>query len=250
MNIEFSDVKVDLGRAEILHGVSVCANDGQVTGIVGANGSGKSTLIKSLFGIVAPKAGEITVGGQSVATIGRRKLASMVGYVGQDSATVFDFSVHDVVGMAAGLRADRGSLKEVDIVSAALEELGISRLENRGIQSLSGGERKMVFIARAVAQGVDTIVLDEPTNHLDIKHQLFILDYLRSSGKTVLVVLHDLRLAAHFCDELYLVKSGRNVCSGTPSETLTRENVREVFGVRGEAFLDPEDGLDFKLYMS
>jgi iron complex transport system ATP-binding protein len=132
----------------------------------------------------------------------------------------------------------------------SLEQLEITHLKDRNIQSLSGGERKMVFIARAFAQGVDTIILDEPTNHLDIKHQLFILDILRKSKKTILIVLHDLRLAAHYCDTLYLMEKGNVVCSGRPSEVLQKDRVHQVFGVEGFVS-EKEDGtLDFQLQMN
>ena len=133
------------------------------------------------------------------------------------------------------------------IIDDALDSVGLMEFCDRSILTLSGGERKLVFIARSLAQGVDTIVLDEPTNHLDIRHQLFILDYLRKTGKTILIVLHDLRLASYFCDELYLIKDGCNLSNGAPLEVLTRDRVEYAFGIHGYSHLTMDDTLDFHI---
>ena len=235
MNIAFNDIHVSLGGSEILHGVSLDARDGAITGIIGPNGCGKSTLLKSLFGIVPRAGGTVLLDGIDTATLNRRQIAERVGYVGQEIPVVFDFSVRDVVEMALYVRRGLPRHTRKQIIDDALSELDIAHLADRSILTLSGGERKMVFLARSLAQGVDTIVLDEPTNHLDIKHQLFILDYLRRSGKTILIVLHDLRLAAHFCDRLFLLKQGCNLTDGEPSQVLTRTLVKDAFSVGGYA---------------
>ena len=235
MNIAFNDIHVSLGGVEILHGVSLEARNGAITGIVGPNGCGKSTLLKTLFGIVPRVSGTILLDGTDTSTLNRKQIAEKVGYVGQEIPVVFDFSVRDVVEMALYVRRGLPRHERQRIIDDALSELGIAHLADRSILTLSGGERKMVFLARSLAQGVDTIVLDEPTNHLDIKHQLFILDYLRRSGRTILIVLHDLRLAAHFCDRIFLLKEGRNLADGEPQTVLTRERVREAFNVGGYA---------------
>ena len=153
-----------------------------------------------------------------------------------------------MVAMGLYARRDRGRRNNREIVARALSELGIERFADRSIQRLSGGERKMVFIARAVAQGADIFILDEPTNHLDIRHQLFVMDYLKRSGKTTLIVIHDLRLGAHYCDYLYMMADGVTYAEGTPLEVLTKENVRSVFGIGGYASVLPDDGLDFSLF--
>ena len=134
------------------------------------------------------------------------------------------------------------------VVAAALEELGIAQFADRSIQRLSGGERKMAFIARAVAQGTDMFILDEPTNHLDIRHQLFVMDYLKKAGKTTLIVIHDLRLATHYCDYLYMLSDGVVFAEGPPLEVLKCDNVRHVFGVHGFAGVSAQGVLDFSLF--
>lgn len=243
MSVSFQNIAVRLGGKQILDGVSLETREGRVTGIVGPNGSGKSTLIKTLFGIAHKESGDIFLKGANISALSRRQIARQVGYVGQETSCVFDFTVTEVVEMALYNR--RGGSRK--IVEAALEELGISHLAHNSILTLSGGERKMVFLARAIAQGADTIILDEPTNHLDIQHQMFILDYLKQSGKTVLIVLHDLNMAALYCDELYVLQQGKVVCSGPPSQVLTTELIREVYRVDAEMFTDA-DGLLRVLY--
>jgi iron complex transport system ATP-binding protein len=249
MKREFRDIYVNAGRKKILHGVNLTAENGKMTGIIGPNGCGKSTLLKTTLGIYPMEAGEILLGGASLAGFSYRKLAQLYGYVGQDSDCVFDFTAYEIVSMAAHIRGRANKKSEREIVMDSIEQLEITHLKDRNIQSLSGGERKLVFIARAFAQGVDTIILDEPTNHLDIKHQLFILDILRKSKKTILIVLHDLRLAAHYCDTLYLMEQGKTVCDGLPIKVLQKDRVNRVFGVEGFACKKEDGTLDFHLQM-
>ena len=170
----------------------------------------------------------------------------MSGYVGQENACVFDFTVSQVAAMGlyarksgqtgvfrTGMRSSQASSQL--IVEEALNELQIAHLKDRSILSLSGGERKLVFIARALVQGADTLILDEPTNHLDIRHQLFLLDY-------------DLRLAAHYCDLVYLLSDGNLVCGGTPEEVFSEERVFQVFGIHGHAYRTEGGEKDFSLF--
>ena len=246
MTICYSNICVRLGGKDILTGVDLQSKEGKIVGIVGANGCGKSTLIKTTFQMVHNHAGDILIDGKSVKSYSPRDLASMVGYVGQDQSVAFDFSVRDVVTM--GLYARKDKKRGRVIVDTAMASLGVEKFADRSIQRLSGGERKMVFIARTVAQGAAMYILDEPTNHLDIKHQLFVMDYLKKSGKTTLIVIHDLRLAAHYCDYLYMLADGKTYAQGTPTEVLTKENVRHVFGIDGYAEKDESGILDFKLF--
>ena len=251
MTIEYENIAVKLGGKDILTGTTLRSHENKIVGIVGANGCGKSTLIKTTFGIVPFHRGEIRIDGRSIREFAPRELASMIGYVGQDASCAFDFSVADVVAM--GLYARKGKDRRTrqnkkEIVTAALRELGIEQFSDRSIQRLSGGERKMVFIARAVAQGADMFILDEPTNHLDISHQLFVMDYLKKTGKTTLLVIHDLRLATHYCDYLYVMADGVTFAEGPPLEVLSCDNVRRVFGVHGYAGLSDQGVLDFSLF--
>ncbi|MDL2214157.1 ABC transporter ATP-binding protein [Clostridia bacterium OttesenSCG-928-O13] len=248
MTLDFQDIHVTLGRSEILKGASVAAAGGNITGIVGANGCGKSTLVRSLFGIVPLQGGRIMLNGKDTKTITRKQIAAQVGYVSQESLGVFDFTVRDVVEM--GLFAQGGRRRDGKaLVQRAMEELNIAHFADRSILTLSGGERKMAFLARSVAQGVDVLVLDEPTNHLDIRHQLFIMNYLRHSGKTALVVLHDLALATHYCDKVFVMADGMCLASGPPENTLTEATIQKAFGVHGKAARAADGKLEFQLDM-
>ncbi len=248
MTIEYENIAVKLGGKDILTDTTLRSHENQIVGIVGANGCGKSTLIKTTFGIVPYHKGSIRIDGRSIREYSPRDLASMIGYVGQDATCAFDFSVTDVVAMGLYARKEKNRQHKKEIVAAALRELGIERFADRSIQRLSGGERKMVFIARAVAQGADMFILDEPTNHLDISHQLFVMDYLKNSGKTTLMVIHDLRLATHYCDYLYVMADGVTYAEGPPLEVLSCDNVRHVFGVHGYAGRSTQGVLDFSLF--
>ena len=213
--LDFENIHVQYGRKEILHGVDLSVEKGKITGIVGPNGCGKSTLVKTVFGIAPMKEGKIILEGQDTGKMTRKELSEKLGYVGQETACVFDFTVEDIIGMALyNRKKEKTSSKE--IIRHAME-------------------------ARAVAQGVDTIILDEPTNHLDICHQLFLLNYLKQSGKTILIVIHDLRLASYYCDTLYLMEEGRVLSHGTPQKVLTRDHVEKVFGISGY-MVEREDG--------
>nr|WP_314465158.1 ABC transporter ATP-binding protein [uncultured Clostridium sp.] len=250
MKVEYRDICVTLGGKQILNQVNVLAESGKITGVIGPNGCGKSTLLKTTLGIYPRDSGDILLNDSSLADFSSKQLARLYGYVGQENSAAFDFSVYDIVAMAVQIQGRKIKRVEKDIVMKALEQLDIAHICDRNIQNLSGGEKKMVFIARAFAQGVDTIILDEPTNHLDIKHQLFILDTLKRSKKTILIVLHDLRLAAHYCDRLYLVNNGCNICNGTPEEVLKKDIVERVFGVNGYACEARDGSLDFTLQMN
>ena len=246
MNVSYCDIGVKLGGRDILTGTTLSSKEGKVVGIVGANGCGKSTLIKTTFGMVHNQKGQVLVDGKPVKEYSPRALASMIGYVGQDQTVNFDFTVRDVIMM--GLYARRDKKHGKAIVDKAMISLGIEKFADRSIQRLSGGERKMVFIARAVAQGANMFILDEPTNHLDIKHQLFVMDYLKGMGKSIVIVIHDLRLAAHYCDYIYMLADGVVYAEGAPLDVLTKENVQHVFGIDGYAQEDDYGIRDFILF--
>lgn len=247
MKIEYVNIHVKLGGKDILKGVSLQSQEGKIVGIIGPNGCGKSTLIKTTFGIVPHQNGEILIDGKNTRALTTKELASYIGYVGQDTMCAFDFSVRDVVEM--GLFARKKKKRQSrDLVNEALDKLQISQFADRSILQLSGGERKMVFIARAMVQGADLMIMDEPTNHLDIKHQLFLMDYIRKSGKTVIVVNHDLRLASHYCDYIYMLHDGSVYAEGTPLEVLSRKNVDQVFGITGYAYHTEYGARDFALF--
>lgn len=248
MELSFERINVTLGKTPILRDVSLRAAEGRITGIIGPNGSGKSTLIKTLFGIVKRDSGQIFLDGAPVGSYPKDFLASHIGYVSQETDCPFDFTVREMVAMGLYPRGKtcRGGQREAAL-QAAMEQTGIAHLGERSFLSLSGGEKKTVMLARAIAQQVETLVLDEPTNHLDIRHQLFILEFLREKRFTSLIALHDLNFACMYCDTLFLLENGQVAAQGAPMEVLTPENVRRVFGVNGCARLQPQGACRFFL---
>ena len=230
MEITFEKINVTLGGTPILKDVDVHVDHQKITGVIGPNGSGKSTLIKTLFGIVKYHSGRILLDGKLVSEYSKSFVAQNVGYIGQETDCPFDFTVKEMVTMGLYPHAKKYKAESREqIVFEALQQTGITELAERSFLSLSGGEKKNVMLTRAIAQKAETLVLDEPTNHLDIRHQLFILDFLREKQFTTLIVLHDLNYACMYCDRVFLLNQGRVAASGSPLDVLTAENVKNVF---------------------
>jgi iron complex transport system ATP-binding protein len=236
---------VDLGGSRILEEVSVRAAPGQVIGVVGPNGCGKSTLLRSLVRILRPTSGSIHVDGVDVQTIPVRQSARTVAAVLQDVTGDFDLRARDVAAMGRApykRMFQRDSTADERIVDDALRMVGVDHLSDRPIASMSGGERQRVLIARALAQQPRLLVLDEPTNHLDVRHQFDVLALPAALGITAVVAMHDLNLAAHFCDVIHVLSRGREVCSGPPGEVLTAELLAEVYRVTASVRPHPDTG--------
>jgi iron complex transport system ATP-binding protein len=229
-------VRVRGRAAPVLDAVDLTAPAGAVTGLVGPNGSGKSTLLRVLAGTDPPDAGDVRLSGAApVAT--RRDRARAVAVMEQDGASDTDLTVADVV--ALGRLPHRGRLspaspEDAAVCARALATVGLTGTEHRRWRTLSGGERQRVHVARVLAQQAGVLLLDEPTNHLDVQHQHELLTLLARTGTTVVVVLHDLALAARYCDRLLVLHEGRAVAAGTPQAVLTARTLREVFGVRAD----------------
>ena len=201
-------------QTEILKGVSLQVKQGEFVGVIGPNGSGKSTLLKNIYRMLTPTSGEILLDGKSLIKMSNRKMAERLAVVSQENEANFDFTVGEVVQMGRYPRKkmmEAANERDREIVGRSLEMVGMEEFQERSFLTLSGGEKQRVLIARALAQETEMIILDEPTNHLDIGSQLKTLSLLKSSGKTVLTALHDLSLAARFCDRIYVLKDGKNL---------------------------------------
>lgn len=223
------------GRRPIVDGVSIAVETGQTLGLIGPNGSGKSSLIRLLAGIRRPASGEILLEGRAISGFSRRDLARRVALVEQHASTEAHVTVLDVVRL--GRTPHRSALSpwtaaDDRIVSNALSEVGLEDRRDQYWHTLSGGERQRVQLARALAQSPSILILDEPTNHLDIQHQIEILRLVAELPLTTIVAIHDLNLAARFCDVIAVLSEGRLVASGTPAEILTEELIADVFAVR------------------
>lgn len=244
--LHVKDVSVGYGERTVLDALNVDIKRGTVTSIVGPNGCGKSTLLRTMSRLLNPTKGEIVLDGKSIHDIPTRKLATQLGLLPQTPIAPDGIVVADLVGRGRtphqGILG-RWSQQDYDIVAEALETTGISDLAERSIDELSGGQRQRVWIAMALAQRTDTLLLDEPTTYLDVKHQLDVLDLLtelnRDRGTTIVMVLHDLNLAARYSDELVAVSGGKVFAHGHPREVITKENVKSVFGIDSVIITDP-----------
>ena len=244
--LHVKDVSVGYGERTVLDTLNVDIKRGTVTSIVGPNGCGKSTLLRTMSRLLKPTKGEIVLDGKSIHDIPTRKLATQLGLLPQTPIAPDGIVVADLVGRGRtphqGILG-RWSQQDYDIVAEALETTGISDLAERSIDELSGGQRQRVWIAMALAQRTDTLLLDEPTTYLDVKHQLDVLDLLtelnRDRGTTIVMVLHDLNLAARYSDELVAVSGGKVFAHGHPREVITKENVKSVFGIDSVIITDP-----------
>lgn len=244
MNILASGVDVSFGPKKILKNLSLDAGEKRRCGIIGPNGSGKSTLLRTLHKALEPDRGRVALDGRDLKTYGRRELASEISVVPQHQGEI-DLTVEETVQMGRYPHKklfERLSRDENDFVREVMTKLKIWHLKDRNVQTLSGGERQLTLLARAMVQDTPVMLLDEPTNHLDIYHQVLILDFLKTVDKLVVVVFHDLNLASGFCDRLYLMNDGRVVAEGDPASILTRENILEVYGLDANIMTNPATG--------
>ncbi|MFC7547781.1 ABC transporter ATP-binding protein [Plantactinospora sp. GCM10030261] len=250
-DLKLDAVTVHADGHPLLRALSLTVGTGQVVGLVGPNGSGKSTALRCVYRALRPSRGVVRVGGSDLRAIARRDSARTVAALTQDGGSDLDFTVAEVValGRTPHLRGNQAlSRRERELCERAMARLHIAHLAERGVLSLSGGERQRVLVARALVQEPEILILDEPTNHLDIAHQIQLLSLLRGSGLTVLVVLHDLNLAAATCDRIAVLADGALVAAGSPCEVLTTVLLRDVFGVSATVVAHPLTGHPQLLY--
>lgn len=242
--IEVSELVWTAGGRTLLDGISFSLPPGRTLGLIGPNGSGKSSLLRCVAGIRAPDSGTISYDGTALARLAPRQRAHHLAFVEQMHHSETELRVRDIVALGRIPHRQRpGRLTETDdgIVRAALETMDLSPLAERSWRTMSGGEKQRANIARALAQRARVLVLDEPTNHLDIRHQIDILRLLRAMPQAVLVCLHDLNLAARYCQELIVLQEGRLVAHGPPRDVLTPALLREVFAIEAR-LVSGEDG--------
>lgn len=243
MTVQVRDLVVGYGTDPVLDGVSLSVARGELVGLVGPNGVGKTTLIRALLGTLAPEAGAVTLNGDAVSALSSRAASRRVAAVPQESAVPFSFTVREIVEMGRHPHAPRlGSDPEPRAVERAMERTEITHLAERDIEAVSGGERQRVLIARALAQDTPVLLLDEPTASLDVNHQirtLGLVETLADSGRAVLAAIHDLNLAARYCDRLVLLADGAVAARGPPAEVLEPDPLEAAFGTRAVVSRDP-----------
>lgn len=241
MKIEARAVEALLGGNHILKGVGLETGGRELVGVIGPNGSGKSTLLKCIYRVLKPTAGAVYLDGRELDSYSYRESARRVAVVAQHNYYNFDFSVREVVlmGRVPHKRAlDRDTAEDYRIVEESLETVGLAAFADRSFSTLSGGEQQRVILARALAQRTPCLILDEPTNHLDIKYQLQLMDIVKGLDRTVIAAVHDLNIAALYCDRLYALKDGRIITGGTPEQVLTAETIRTLYDVDAEIVKD------------
>ena len=242
-------ITLGYGDRTVVDGLDLALVPGRVTAIVGANGCGKSTVLRALARLIAPRSGQVVLDGRAVGELPSKEVARVLGLLPQGPVAPEGIVVADLVGRGRhphqGLLG-RWSAHDYEAVAAALAATGIAELADRPVDELSGGQRQRVWIAMALAQETEILLLDEPTTFLDVAHQVEVLDLLtdlnRERGTTIVMVLHDLNLAARYADELVAVRDERVHAMGAPGEIVTAELVRDVFGLESRIITDPLSG--------
>ncbi|SMQ72881.1 iron complex transport system ATP-binding protein [Devosia lucknowensis] len=254
MSLVVSGLSVSKSGKAIVSDIAFTAPTGAITGIIGPNGAGKSTVLSAMLGLLTAT-GSARFEDRELPTMPRRERARMVALVEQSASTEERLLVRDVVALgripheAAWQAAP--SPEDAGIIAMALHETGMTAFADRRFDTLSGGEQQRVHMARALAQQPRLLLLDEPTSHLDIAAQLQLLALLKrksASGMTVLLVLHDLNLAARYCEHFVLLSQGRLAAEGRPDEVLTPARLQEIYGVNARLVRDPQAGRPLIVY--
>ncbi len=249
VGLSTEDLSLGYGRRTIVDRVDVILAAGELTVVVGANGCGKSTLLRGCAGLLEPRTGRVLVGDEDASSIPARRFATVVGMLPQQPIAPDGITVADLVGRGRHPHQRwfrQWSADDDHAVLEAMSATSVLELADVPVDELSGGQRQRAWIALALAQDADVMLLDEPTTFLDLAHQVEVLDLLsrlnRRSGRTVVIVLHDLNMAARYADTLVMMREGRVIAQGPPSTVVTSELVREVFGLETTVITDPVSG--------
>lgn len=253
MELVVKEIEARIGKKEIVKNISILVKKQQFVGLIGPNGCGKSTLLKSIYKSLIPHKGTVMLDDLNVLKVSQKKISQQLGVVGQFNEMNFDLTVHQMVMLGRTphkkmLESDKQS--DVEIVEKALAHTNLLEYKDRSYLSLSGGEKQRVILARTIAQQPKFMILDEPTNHLDIRYQIEILSCVKELKIGVLAALHDLEMAAHYCDYLYAIKNGKVYAHGTPTEVLTPETIEALYQIKCQTYLNPvTNGLGFAYHI-
>ncbi len=243
------DLSLGYGDRLIVRGLDLVVPPARITAIVGANGCGKSTLLRAMARLLSPREGTVVLDGKAVHSRPSREVARILGLLPQSPLAPEGIVVADLVGRGRHPHQRplaRWNARDYEVVAQSLEATGIADLADRSVDELSGGQRQRVWIAMALAQETDILLLDEPTTFLDVAHQIEVLDLLtdlnRDRGTTTVMVLHDINLAARYADHVFAMREGQVIAGGAPSEIITPELIRDVFGLDCLVVPDPVSG--------
>ncbi|MCG6112226.1 MAG: ABC transporter ATP-binding protein [Paracoccus sp.] len=247
--LQVQDLTAGYGDRTIIEGLGIDLLPGRITAIVGANACGKSTLLRVMSRLLRPRGGQVTLDGAAIHGMPTRALARVLGLLPQSPIAPEGITVADLVGRGRhphhGLMSRWGPADD-HAVATALEVTRITDLADRTVDELSGGQRQRAWIAMALAQDTDLLLLDEPTTFLDVAHQIELLDLLcdlnARRGTTIVMVLHDLNLAARYADQLIVLRAGRVHAQGSPEAVLTEATIAQVFGLSARVMRDPVSG--------
>ncbi|MCI5709394.1 MAG: ABC transporter ATP-binding protein [Veillonella caviae] len=239
MNIETLNLHAGYDDKKVLSDISVTIPENRITGVIGPNGSGKSTLLKCIYRIIEPTEGVIMVNGRYIKDMSYKESAKEIAVLMQHHGESLEMTAEDIVLMARNPYKgifERDYEEDYEIAHKAMDETGVYQFKNIFYSDLSGGEQQRVMLARTIAQETPCIILDEPTNHLDITYQLQIMNLISERQLTVVAAIHDLNIAALYCDELIAMKEGRIVVAGPTREVLTSELIYTLYGVDASVF--------------
>lgn len=252
MYFGFRNITIAYKKKCVLENVTLEIPCGKIVTIIGQNGCGKSSLLKTVSRAVTPQNGDVIYNDQTMQTYNRKKFARKIAYLAQVHTSPPDIDVRTLVsyGRYPYMKFGRGLTKaDIDIVDTTIEITGLTELQNRALSTLSGGERQRAWIAMTVCQQPEILILDEPTTYLDISYQIEVLELVqrlnREMGMTILMVLHDLNLAARYSDRLVAVKEKKILAVGTPSEILTESYLREIFHINAIVKTDTDNGCPY-----
>lgn len=238
MQLEVSDLVFSYGEADVLKSVSFCADRGERIAVLGPNGVGKSTLFRCLLGFLKPKRGSVKIAGRDVRDYSRRALAAELAYIPQSYSPAFDHTVLDSVLMGLGAQLgpfDRPSREQTNAAQRILDELGIGALASRGCMRISGGERQLMLLGRALIQNAHTLIMDEPTASLDYGNSFRVMQRIESlsaGGYSVIFSTHEPNQAFRYATKVLALKDGRVLAFGPPADVLTPELLEALYGVR------------------
>ena len=244
LKLQINNLKFSIDNEEILKDISFDIKNGAFVGIIGPNGSGKSTLLKNIYRVYKPSSGKIILDERVLSKLKEKECAQKIAVLAQESNTYFDFTVEQIVKMGRypykSIFEDY-SKEDLQIVRQTLQKVGLENDMNRTFSKLSGGEKQRALIARALVQNADFLILDEPTNHLDIGYQIQLMDLVKNLKMTTLAAIHDINLAAMYCDYLIVIHKGKIIKVGSPEEVITVALLKEIFGVNAYVGINPID---------